>query len=80
MSPKKLIVIGVIVAILLLANALAITAWLDDQGMVGWAQSVRAEYVTGTAITVIVTLLILLPAAGVRAVNRWGRAARCPVC
>ncbi len=43
--------------------------------MAGWARGIRAEYLTGTAVTIIVVLLILLvnPRGGVLA-------RRCPVC
>jgi hypothetical protein len=45
--------------------------------VVDWAQYVRAEYLTGTAVTIIVVLRVLLvnPRAGAR-----GLVGRCPVC
>ncbi len=42
-----------------------------------WARHIRSEYLTGTAITIIVVLLILLvsPRAATRGLVR-----RCPAC
>jgi len=34
--------------------------WLPEKGVVDWAKNIRNEYLTGTAITIIVALLILL--------------------
>ncbi len=72
---RKLVVTGVIAAVLLLANALVIAAWLDESGVIGWARYIREEYATGTAITVIVVLLFLLASPARRALIR-----RCGVC
>jgi len=36
-------------------------SWLKTLGVLAWAQPVCDHYVTGTAITVIAVLLILLP-------------------
>ena len=77
---RKLIVVAAVVMIVLLANALALAHWLSEAGVVSWAASVRHEYLTGTAITVIVALLIL--ATGPRRIAAgyadWIK--RCPVC
>ena len=64
-------------SILLLGNILFVANWLAERGVVDWARGVRAEYVTGTAVTIILVLLILLvsPRAGARGLVR-----RCPVC
>ncbi|MHC4437312.1 MAG: hypothetical protein ACYS3S_08130 [Planctomycetota bacterium] len=51
--------------------------WLADKGVVDWAKNIRAEYLTGTAITIIAMLLILLVSP--RARSR-GLLQRCPVC
>jgi hypothetical protein len=74
---RKAIVLGLIGSILLLGNVLFVANWLAEHGVVDWARGIRAEYVTGTAVTIIVVLLILLvsPKAGVR-----GSMRRCPVC
>ena len=73
---RKLLVAGAIVVVLALANAGAIVGWLQDLGVIPLAQSIRSDYVTGTAIAVIVALLILLPGRAVWAIC----VRRCPVC
>ncbi len=73
---RKLAVISAIVAVLLLANAGTIVAWLQGLGVIPLAECVRSEYLTGTAIVVILALLILLPGRAVWAVL----VRRCPVC
>jgi len=74
---RKVIVLGLIGSILLLGNILLVADWLAEKGVVDWAHHIRAEYLTGTAVTIIVVLLILLvsPKAGARGLLR-----RCPVC
>ena len=76
---RKLVVVATIAAILLVANAVAIAMWMSNTGIVDLAGKLRTEFLTGTAITILVALMILL-------VNprRAGRAERvtlsCPVC
>lgn len=72
---RKLVIVGVIAAVFLLANTLVIAMWLDDSGVIGWARYIREEYATGTAITVIVVLLFLLGSPVRKALIR-----RCGVC
>lgn len=74
---RKVVVLASIGSILLLGNILLVANWLAEHGLVDWARGIRAEYLTGTAITIIVVLLILLvsPRAGGRGLVR-----RCPVC
>ena len=77
---RKLIVLAAVVFVVALAGLPSIVVWLERAGVIDWARWVRVEYVTGTAITVIVVLLILLP--------DWGRLPwrariglrQCPVC
>lgn len=71
---RKLMVIGIIATVLLLANLTLIAAWIDQMGLEDLANFVRKEFLTGTAVTVIVALLILLvqPAAK--------QTTRCQVC
>jgi len=73
---RKLVMVGLIAAILLLANASAIAGWLHHVGVIPWAQHLREEYITGTAITIIVALLVLLPSRVVWAIC----VRRCRVC
>ena len=63
LTTRKLIVLGMIGVVLLLGNILLVASWLAEKGVVDWALSIRSEYLTGTAITIIVVLLILLDAA-----------------
>jgi hypothetical protein len=74
---RKIMVLGLIGSILLLGNVLLVANWLAEHGVVDWARGIRSEYFTGTAITIIVVLLILLvsPAAKTGRLIR-----RCPVC
>jgi len=50
---RKVIVLGLLGAILLLGNILFVANWLADTGVVDWARNIRSEYLTGTAITII---------------------------
>ena len=66
LAARKMIVASVIFVVLLLANMVALACWLEGVGVVAWAQHVREEFLTGTAITVILALIVLLvpPAVG----------------
>jgi len=77
---RKLIVIVLVVSIFLLANVFFVVNWLDKHGVVDWARYIRSEYITGTAITIILTLLILLVRPGNDSGSRLGPLKRCPVC
>lgn len=57
---RKVIVLGLIGAVLLLGNILFMANWLAERGVVDWARHLGSEYLTGTAVTIIVVLLILL--------------------
>ncbi len=74
---RKVIVLGLIGSILLLGNVLFVANWLAEKGVVDWARGIRAEYVTGTAVTIIVVLLILLVSPRTKS---GGLIRRCPVC
>ena len=77
---RKAIVLGLIGIIFLLANILVVANWIADSGMAEKAGWVRREFLTGTAVAVILVLLILL----VSPRNARGKAIsfghRCPVC
>lgn len=77
---RKLLVVAVIIAVALVANVWAIASWLDRIGAIDCGRSIRAEYVTGTAITVIVALVILLPSTAAVGRPRFEQSLRCPVC
>jgi hypothetical protein len=66
-----------LIALILLGNIVLVANWLAEHGLVEWARHLRADYLTGTAITIIAVLLILLvsPKAGAGGLVR-----RCPVC
>ena len=77
---RKLIVITIVVGVLTIAGLPSITTALHRLGVIPVAQSIRAEYLTGTAIVVILALLVLLP--GWNRVSWRNRIAvrQCPVC
>jgi hypothetical protein len=73
---RKVLVLGVVGGIFLVANVMIVAHWLNEVGAVQGALYLRKEFLTGTAITIIVALLILLVGPG-RA-GSWSR--KCPVC
>ena len=75
---RKLIVITIVVGVLAIAGLPAITMALCRLGVIPLARSIRAEYLTGTALAIIVTLLVLLPPTYRDTVAR--RTDQCPVC
>jgi len=77
---RKLIVFVLIAAIFLLANVWFVVKWLDENGVVGWAQHLRSEYLTGTTIAITLVLLILLVKPGKMSVAHSGIIRRCPIC
>ena len=74
---RKIVVLGIIGTILLLGNILFVANWLAEKGVVDWARYVRTEYLTGTAVTIIAVLLLLLVSPRAKTAG-WVR--RCPVC
>ncbi len=78
---RKWIIVVLVLSVFLLGNILLIANWLIDTGVCNWAHFVRREFLTGTAVTIIITLLILLVNP-----NRQANSARaglikcCPVC
>ena len=77
---RKLIVIMIVAGVLAIAGLPAITTALCRLGVIPVAQSIRAEFFTGTALAVIVALLVLLPSWS-RLPWRFRVAVRqCPVC
>ena len=61
---RKTIIIGLIGAIFLAGNVLLIANWLVEKGVTDKANRLRENFLTGTAITVIIALLILLVSPG----------------
>ncbi len=78
LTSRKVIVVSLMVGVFLAGNILVIAQWLSDRGVPEVAHWIRAEYLTGTAIAVIVVLLILLMKPRWAAPNTPRR--RCPVC
>jgi hypothetical protein len=74
---RKIIVLGLIGTILLIGNILFVANWLSEKGVIDWAQTIRAEFLTGTALTIIAVLLILLVSPRTKT---GGLVRRCPVC
>ena len=60
LAVRKLAIVVFAIAVILLANAWAIASWLDNIGLIAWASNIRSEFLTGTAIAVILALLVLL--------------------
>ena len=77
LTTRKIIVLGLIGSVLLIGNVVFVASCLADKGVVDWAKNIRTEYLTGTAVTIIAVLLILLVSPKVT--NR-GLIRRCPVC
>jgi len=73
---RKRFVAGGILLLIGLANLGVFVSWLENQGVLAWARRVCDQYVTGTSVTVIAVLLILLPSGTVIAIC----AQRCRVC
>jgi hypothetical protein len=74
---RKFVVISLMGGVFLLGNVWFIVNWLQEKGAIDWADGFRNTYLTPTAITIIVVLLILLvkPQAVSGSLVR-----RCPVC
>lgn len=83
---RKLVVLAIVAGVFLVAHALTLAHWLSQSGAVDAAASIRREFLTGTAITVILALLILLVApggirgAGASGAGASGVSVACPVC
>ncbi|MFP4106306.1 MAG: hypothetical protein ACLFVU_09470 [Phycisphaerae bacterium] len=75
---RKLALVGLIGLIVLSGNIVLVAAWLERVGVVDLAASIRREYLTGTAITILVALLILLVSPGRSRAAAWRH--RCDVC
>lgn len=77
---RKSIVVCLVASLFLLGNLWLVVGWLDKHDVIGAAQYVRHEYLTGTAITIIVVLLIMLvgPSRAAATASSWFR--KCPVC
>ncbi len=77
---RKIIVLGLIGTIFLMANILVVASWIAETGIAEKAGWVRREFLTGTAIAVILALLVLLVSPKSAAGKAIGFTRRCPVC
>jgi hypothetical protein len=77
---RKFLVLALIATVFLVANALAIAYWLNDSGAIDFAAFLRKEFLTGTAITVILALLFLLVGPTPGNTHATGRHHACGVC
>ena len=75
---RKIIVLGLIGTIFLMANILVVANWLAEKGLAEKANWLREEFLTGTAIAVILALLVLL--VNPKSSRAVGFVRRCPVC
>ena len=76
LAVRKRIIAGGVLLLICLANLGVFVRWLETVGVLAWAQRVCDRFLTGTAVTVIAALLILLPSGAVVAVC----VQRCRVC
>jgi len=77
---RKIIVLGLIGTIFLMANILVVANWLAEKGLAEKANWLREEFLTGTAIAIVIALLILLVSPKNTAGKAIGSTRRCPVC
>ncbi len=76
LASRKWVVAGCVLLLVGLANLGVFVSWLEAVGVLAWAQHVRDQYLTGTAITVVAVLFVVLPSGAVAAVC----VQRCRVC
>ena len=74
---RKVLVIALVGGIFLLANIMIMASWLQRSGVIEGAAAIRRDFLTGTAISVIIALIILLVKPRGECAS-WLR--RCAVC
>lgn len=77
---RKIFVLGLIGMIFLMANILVVANWLAEKGLVEKANWLREEFLTGTAIAVVIALLILLVNPKSTSSRAVGFVRRCLIC
>ena len=77
---RQAVVLGLVVGVFLTAHALMVANWMAERGVIDFARNIRAEYLTGTAISVSLVLILLLVKPGKAVVSNSGLIRRCPVC
>ena len=61
---RKLIIVAVVVGVLGMAGIYEIVNWLARHGIPQMAEGFQERYLTGTAVAVIVAMLVLLRSDG----------------
>ena len=78
---RKIIVLSIIGFVFLAGNILVVANWLAESGIAERANWIKENFLTGTAIAVILSLLILLTGSKRSNSSRaFGLIRRCPVC
>ncbi len=77
---RKIIVISLIGIVFLAGNILLVANWLAEKGVEQKANWIREHFLTGTAVTIILVLLILLVNPRNNSSKIFGFVRRCPVC
>ena len=80
LTVRKIIVLGLIGIIFLMGNILMVANWISDTGIAEKAGWVRREFLTGTAVAVILVLLLLLVSPKNTTSKLVGFIRSCPVC
>ena len=80
LTARKIIVLGLIWIIFLTANILVVANWIAETGIAEKAGWLRREFLTGTAIAVILTLLLLLVSPKNNTSKAISFTRRCLVC
>ena len=80
LASRKIIVISLIGLVFLAGNILIVANWLAEKGIEEKANWIRHEFLTGTAIAVIIALLILLVNPKSGGSKSLGLIRSCPVC
>ena len=75
---RKVIIILLIGAVFLLGNILVVANWIANTGIAEKANWIKENFITGTAVTIVLTLLILLTSS--KSSRVFGLVRRCPVC
>jgi hypothetical protein len=77
---RKIIVLALIGLIFLMANILVVANWVAETGIAEKAGWLRREFLTGTAIAVILVLFILLVNPKNTTSKVVGFIRSCPIC
>ena len=80
LTVRKIVVLGLIGFIFLMGNILMVANWINDAGIAEKAGWVRREFLTGTAVAVILVLLLLLVSPKGATGKAIGFTRTCPVC